>query len=48
MVANEVFEKDKRPLISDDIEGQKNGSQEYQKEKTDKPKTDLNYLYQDR
>lgn len=34
------LKKDKRPLIPDDSEGQKNGSQEYQKEKTDKPKTE--------
>lgn len=34
------LKKDKRPLIPDDIEGQKNGSQEYQKEKADKPKTE--------
>lgn len=34
------LKKDKRPLIPDDIEVQKNGSQEYQKEKTDKPKTE--------
>lgn len=34
------LKKDKRPLIPDDIEGQKDGSQEYQKEKTDKPKTE--------
>ena len=35
-----LLKKDKRPLISDDIEVQKNGSQEYQKEKADKPKTE--------
>lgn len=34
------LKKDKRPLIPDDIEVQKNSSQEYQKEKDDKPKTE--------
>lgn len=34
------LKKDKRPLISDDIEVQKNGSQEYQKEKDDKLQTE--------
>lgn len=34
------LKKDKRLLIPDDIEVQKDSSQEYQKEKTDKPKTE--------
>lgn len=34
------LKKDKRPLIPDYIEVQKDGSQEYQKEKTDKPRTE--------
>ncbi len=34
------LKKDKRPLIPDDIEVQKNGSQEYQKDNDDKPKTE--------
>lgn len=34
------LKKDKRPLIPDDIEVQKNSSQEYQKDIDDKPKTE--------
>ena len=34
------LKKDKKPLIPDDIEVQKNGSQEYQKDNDDKPKTE--------
>ncbi len=34
------LKKDKRPLIPDDIEVQKDGSQEYQKDNDDKPKTE--------
>lgn len=34
------LKKGKRPLIPDDTVVQKNGSQEYQKEKADKPKTE--------
>lgn len=34
------LKKDKRPLIPDDIEVQNHSSQEYQKEKADKPKTE--------